>query len=85
MRPDTMNTPTPSDLATLIHGIKQSGEQGAWQEAAELSDKLQALIRTQPVINDRQALEAMLADIAAILERAEPLQHDLQRLLKAFD
>lgn len=80
-----MNSITPPDLAALIHGIKENAEQGAWQEAAALSDKLQALIRTQPILNDRQALEAMLADIAAILERAEPLQQDLQRLLKAFD
>ncbi|MCX8146481.1 MAG: hypothetical protein N3C59_09130 [Azovibrio sp.] len=77
------------NLAIIIAAIRRQAEAGAWEDAAKLAAQLGQHIGAAPPLPaataaDRNALEAALADIAAITERAGPLQEDIGRLLAAF-
>lgn len=76
------------NLAIIIAAIRRQAEAGAWEDAAKLAAQLGQHIGAAPLpaatAADRNALEVALADIAAITERAGPLQEDIGRLLAAF-
>lgn len=76
-------SPYPS-LSSLIAEINRLATAGEWEAAARITQQLQLMKLPAATPGDREAIEAALKNIAEITERAEPLQGDLARLLKAF-
>lgn len=81
------NTPY-QNLEIIVAEIKRQAEAGEWDIAAQIAAQLGAQLQKTglPAATsiDRDAIEAALATIASITERAVPLQADMARLLKAF-
>jgi len=76
------------NLEIVAAEIKRQAEAGEWEIAAQIATRLSTQIEAAGIPpatqQDRAAIEAALASIAAITERAEPLRDDIARLLKAF-
>ena len=84
-----MSERTPFQSFALVAGeMRKHGEAGNWEQAAEIAAQMNALLRNGQLpaaqVADRAAIEAALADIAALTERAGPLKDDVGRLLAAF-
>lgn len=81
------NTPY-QQLALITAEIRRLAESGAWENAAAIAAKLGPHVGAGSFPDatpaDREAIEAALNDIAAIAERAIPLQEDMANLLRAF-
>jgi hypothetical protein len=82
-----MNSPY-ENLAAVTAEIRQRAEAGDWAGAARTARRLADLSAAGhlgPARGaDRAAIEAALADIAAISARAGPLKDDIGRMLDAF-
>ena len=76
------------NLAIITAEIRRQAEAGAWEGAARIAAQLGQHIGTAALPNatpaDRIAIETALENIAAIADRAGPLQEDMGRLLRAF-
>lgn len=84
-----VSTRTPFEsLALITAEMRKHGEAGDWNMAAGIASQMNALIeggRLPPAqAPDRAAIEAALANIAALKEHAGPLREDIGRLLVAF-
>lgn len=84
-----MSERTPFQSLALVAGeMRKHGEAGNWDKAAEIAAQMDDLLRNGQLpatqAADRAAVEAVLADIAALTERAGPLKEDMGRLLAAF-
>lgn len=81
------NTPYQT-LEVITRELKKRAEAGDWETAAQIAVQLGAQLQPgrfpAATPSDRAAIEASLAHIAAITERAGPLQADIARLLQAF-
>lgn len=65
--------------------LRRLASENDWQAVARLADRLRATGPAKATANDRAAIEAALANIGEVEEKAEYLRNDLARLLKAFD
>ena len=76
------------NLAAVTAEIRERAEAGDWASAARAARRLADLTETGQIgpaqRADRAAIEAALADIAAISERAGPLKDDIGRMLESF-
>lgn len=84
-----MSERTPyQSLALIAREMLKYGETGNWEKSAEIAAQMNSLLRSGklPVAQaaDREAIAAVLGDIAALTERAGPLKEDIARLLAAF-
>lgn len=84
-----MNSSSPyHSLQIVAAEIRKHVENCEWEAAAhtaaQMSQQLAAGKFPTARLDDRQAIEATLLDIAAITEKAGPLKEDIARLLKAF-
>ena len=81
------NTPY-QNLEIITAEIKRQAEAGDWEMAAQIAAQLAAQLQKTGLpaatTRDREAIEAALSTIAAVTDRAVPLQADTARLLKAF-
>lgn len=75
-------------FAIIASEMRKYGEAGNWEKSAEIAAQMNTLLRSSklpaPQAADREAIAAVLADIAALTERAGPLKEDIARLLAAF-
>jgi hypothetical protein len=78
-----------SPLNAVTAELKRLAEAGDWGRAALVATQVSAQLEARdfPAARpeDRAAIESCLANIAAVTERASPLQEDIGRLLQAFD
>lgn len=83
-----MATSPYQNLAIITAEIRRQAEIGEWDGAAGIAAQLGRHIGTAtlPAATpaDRVAIETALENIAAIADRAGPLQEDIGRLLRAF-
>lgn len=79
-----MSKPSYHSIELITAEMKALAEANDWEAVALLIPhlKVDALPRAMPA--DREVIEMILANIAAVSERAEPLREDIARLLAGF-
>lgn len=83
-----MPTTPYENFSALIRQIEHHCENGEWDAAAMIADRIGSLITEQKLptatARERQVIADTLQTIAQIQERVEPLHADVATLLKAF-
>ncbi|MDR3351569.1 MAG: hypothetical protein LBO00_00840 [Zoogloeaceae bacterium] len=75
-------------LREMLVQLKGCSDAGNWEAAAQIATRIAAQVEAKDfpaaTTQDQALIEACLAEIAAITEKAAPLHADIGRLLRAF-